>query len=233
MLQIDGLNAFYGDVQVLFGVSLHIREGECVALLGPNGAGKTTLLRALSGLVRRRGRVDYCGQELTGTGYDKVVRAGIIHVPEGREVFSGLTVLDNLMLGAYLYHNQRGEVEMRKAQVFTLFPRLKERQHQYAGTLSGGEQQMLAIGRGLMARPKVLLLDEPSLGLAPVVVQAIMDVVARLPTEGISVLLVEQSANVALTVAQRAYVLNGGKVVDEGPTDYFRDRSRLLEKYLG
>ncbi|TDA63688.1 MAG: ABC transporter ATP-binding protein [Clostridia bacterium] len=233
MLNIADLRAFYGDVEVLHGVDLSMGEGECVALLGPNGAGKSTLLKAISGVVRWTGSISYHGRQLNKVRYVNVVRRGVVHVPEGREVFPGLSVIDNLRLGAYLYHSKREDVKAELESVFSLFPRLKERSNQAAGTLSGGEQQMLALGRGMMSRPKLLLLDEPSLGLAPIITQEIVKVIGELSQSGISILLVEQNAHVALSITQRAYILRSGKIVYAGPSEDLRlSNEKLLEGYF-
>jgi branched-chain amino acid transport system ATP-binding protein len=217
-------------VKALHGVSLEVGEGEAVAVLGANGAGKTTTLRAVSGTVRRSGGVTFEGSKLPRRP-DAAARAGIAHVPEGRGTFNELSVWDNLRLGAY---TRRGSVKEDAQRVFTYFPRLEERKNQQAGTLSGGEQQMLALGRAIMARPKLLLLDEPSLGLAPIVVSLIFDALEKLRTDtGMAVLVVEQNAVLALTHAARAYVLEVGRVVLSGPSEELRADESVRRSYLG
>ena len=230
LLQLDGVEARYGPVKALHGVSLHVGEGELVAVLGANGAGKTTTLRAVSGTVRRSGDVIFDGRKLPRRP-DAAARAGIAHVPEGRGTFSELSVWENLRLGAY---TRRGGVKGDARRVFGYFPRLEERKGQQAGTLSGGEQQMLALGRALMARPKLVLLDEPSLGLAPIVVTQIFERLARIrDDDGVAVLVVEQNANLALEHAARAYVLEVGSVVVEGSSDELRANESVRRSYLG
>ena len=230
LLELDRVEARYGPVKALHGVSLRVAEGELVAVLGANGAGKTTTLRAVSGTVRRSGEVTFGGQKLPRRP-DATARAGIAHVPEGRGTFSELSVWDNLRLGAY---TRRGSVKEDALRVFDFFPRLQERRGQQAGTLSGGEQQMLALGRAMMARPKLLLLDEPSLGLAPLLVKEIFDALVRMQrVEGLAVLVVEQNANLALAHAARAYVLEVGRVVVEGSSDELRKNESVRRSYLG
>jgi branched-chain amino acid transport system ATP-binding protein len=230
LLRLEGVEARYGPVQALHGVSLEVGEGELVAVLGANGAGKTTTLRAVSGTVRRSGDVIFEGEKLPRRP-DATARAGIAHVPEGRGTFSELSVWDNLRLGA---HTRRGNVKDDAQRVFKYFPRLEERKGQQAGTLSGGEQQMLALGRAMMARPKLVLLDEPSLGLAPILVQEIFDRLERMRVEeGTAVLVVEQNANLALAHAARAYVLEVGRVVVEGSSDELRADESVRRSYLG
>ena len=230
LLQLEGVEARYGPVKALHGVSLQVGEGELVAVLGANGAGKTTTLRAVSGTVRRSGSVVFGGQELPRRP-DAAARAGIAHVPEGRGTFSELSDWDNLRLGAY---TRRGKVKEDAQRVFGYFPRLEERKGQQAGTLSGGEQQMLALGRAMMARPKLVLLDEPSLGLAPMLVKEIFARLARMQSEeGVAILVVEQNANLALAHATRAYVLEVGRVVVEGSSDELRANESVRRSYLG
>ena len=230
LLQLEGVEARYGPVKALHGVSLQVGEGELVAVLGANGAGKTTTLRAVSGTVRRSGSVVFGGQELPRRP-DAAARAGIAHVPEGRGTFSELSVWDNLRLGAY---TRRGKIKEDAQRIFGYFPRLEERKGQQAGTLSGGEQQMLALGRAMMARPKLLLLDEPSLGLAPMLVKEIFARLARMQSEeGVAMLVVEQNANLALAHATRAYVLEVGRVVVEGSSDELRANESVRRSYLG
>ena len=230
LLELHGVEARYGPVQALHGVSLHVGDGELVAVLGANGAGKTTTLRAISGTVRRSGDVVFAGKKIPRRP-DATARAGIAHVPEGRGTFSELSVWENLRLGAYV---RRANVKKEAQRVYKFFPRLEERRDQQAGTLSGGEQQMLALGRAMMARPRLLLLDEPSLGLAPRVVNEIFDALSRMKTDdGMSVLVVEQNANLALAHAARAYVLEVGNVVVEGTSDELRANESVRKSYLG
>jgi branched-chain amino acid transport system ATP-binding protein len=228
-LTLRDVEARYGPVKALHGVSLDVGESEFVAVLGANGAGKTTTLRAVSGTVRRSGEVRLGGKKLRTP--EGAARAGVAHVPEGRGTFAQLSVWDNLRLGAY---RRRGSIKDDAQRVFTLFPVLERRREQLAGTLSGGEQQMLALGRALMSRPRLLLLDEPSLGLAPLVVKEIFDVLAKLNREeGTAVLVVEQNANLALAAAGRAYVLEVGRVVVDGPSDELRANESVRRSYLG
>jgi branched-chain amino acid transport system ATP-binding protein len=230
LLELTTVSARYGAVRALHGVSLGVGEGELVAVLGANGAGKTTTLRAISGTVRRDGRVAFAGKRLPRRA-EAAARAGIAHVPEGRGTFMELSVWDNLRLGAY---TRRGGLKEDAQRVFDFFPRLAERRDQQAGTLSGGEQQMLALGRAMMARPRLLLLDEPSLGLAPLVVREIFGVLGRMREEdGVAILVVEQNARLALRAAQRAYVLEVGRVVVEGASDELRQNESVRRSYLG
>lgn len=232
LLEIEGLEVSYGSVQVLFGLSLRV-EDNLVAVVGANGAGKTTLLRAISGIVRpRNGDVRIDGRSIVGMPAHRIVGTGIVHVPEGRHIFPGLTVDENLDMGAFL-HKDRSLVERTRQQVFELFPRLEERRKQAGGTLSGGEQQMLAIGRGLMSQPKVLLLDEPSLGLAPTVVNEIARTVRSLVDQGIAVLMVEQDARMALRLSDRGYVIVSGEVAIEGPSKDLFINDEVQKAYLG
>ena len=233
MLEIRDLSVAYGDVQVLHGVSLRVGEGEIVSLVGANGAGKTTTLRAVSGLVPAvEGQVTFDGRPLTGLAPARVVARGIGHVPEGRQLFSNMTVEENLELGAYL-PAARAVRAATLARVLELFPRLAERRGQVAGTLSGGEQQMLAIARALMSRPRLLILDEPSLGLAPIVVRAIFEAVARINAEGTTVLLVEQNLAQSLRLSHRGYVLETGRVVLEGRGDELLQNPHTRKAFLG
>ncbi len=235
MLKIRNLYAYYGSVTALSGVTCHVREGEIVTLIGANGAGKTTLLNAICGLVRWQGEIVYNGGVLTGKAPEDLVGLGISQVPEGRQLFAPMTVTENLELGAYHRHRRanRGSIALDRRRVFHLFPRLEERLTQKAGTLSGGEQQMLAIGRALMARPRLLLLDEPSLGLAPLVVEDILATLSSLCREGVTILLVEQNARAALKVAHRAYVLETGRIILGGAAkDLLQDR-QVTRAYLG
>jgi branched-chain amino acid transport system ATP-binding protein len=230
LLELNGVEARYGQVKALHGVTLRVDEGELVAVLGANGAGKTTTLRAISGTVRRSRDVLFAGTKLPRRA-EATARAGIAHVPEGRGTFTELSVWDNLRLGAY---TRRGGLKEDAQRVFTFFPPLADRRDQQAGTLSGGEQQMLALGRAMMARPRLLLLDEPSLGLAPFVVKEIFEALAKMKDEdGTSVLVVEQNANLALAHASRAYVLEVGRVVVEGTSEELRANQSIRKSYLG
>jgi branched-chain amino acid transport system ATP-binding protein len=232
MLEIRDLHVYYGEIAALKGVSLSVEKGEIVALLGNNGAGKTTTLRALSGLlVPRAGHVALEGESLSGIPAHAIVRKGIAHVPEGRHVFNRLTVRENLEMGAYSRSDRRVTADLDR--VFQLFPRLAERRQQVAGTLSGGEQQMLAIGRALMADPRLLLLDEPSMGLAPVLVEQIFETVQDINRQGTTILLVEQNAAMALDVARRAYVLETGTVVLSGAAADLAQDPDVRRAYLG
>ena len=230
LLELDDVEARYGPVQALHGITLEVAEGEVVAVLGANGAGKTTTLRAISGTVRRSGRIAFGGKPLRG-GPEAVARAGIAHVPEGRGTFTELTVLENLRLGAYTRRERSVKADVDR--VARWFPWINERSGQQAGTLSGGEQQMLAVARALMARPKLLLLDEPSLGLAPQVVVQIFDVIKELNRQGVSVLLVEQNARMALKVAHRGYVLETGRITFSDKADVLLNDPRIRAAYLG
>jgi branched-chain amino acid transport system ATP-binding protein len=233
MLAIDDLHCAYGEIQALWGIGFEVRAGEIVALLGANGAGKTTTLRAVSGLiVPSRGRVRFEGDDITRMPPHEVLRRGISHVPEGRHLWPRMTVLENLELGAYNRTARAGREE-RLQWVLGFFPRLAERRAQMAGTLSGGEQQMVAIGRALMGRPRLLLLDEPSLGLAPRVVSEVFEVLGRLRHEGMTIVLVEQNAHEALELADRGYVLENGRVIREGPARDLLGDTAVREAYLG
>ncbi|MGK5553944.1 ABC transporter ATP-binding protein [Actinomadura kijaniata] len=233
MLELTDLDVRYGAVRALRGLSLTVAEGEIVALLGNNGAGKSTALAAVSGLVRpSAGRILLDGREVTGASPAAMVAAGVVHVPEGRRIFSTLTVRENLQLGGYLVRD-RAELERRIARVHDLLPRLAERRDQQGGTLSGGEQQMLAIGRGLVAGPRLLMLDEPSMGLAPLIVTAVMDVIRDINAAGTTVLLVEQNAKAALRIAHRGYVLDQGAVTLHAPAAELAADPRVIEAYLG
>ena len=216
MLKIENLKVAYGGIQALRGISLEVPDGKIVTLIGANGAGKSTTLRTITGLVRAAsGSIQWNGSELTGQSIDHIISEGIALSPEGRRVFADLTVLENLKIGAYL-RKDKAEIEKDLAWVYELFPRLKERSWQLAGTLSGGEQQMLAVGRALMSRPKLMMLDEPSLGLAPLVVQDIFKIIQEINRQGVTVLLVEQNANMALKIADLAYVLETGNITLSG-----------------
>jgi branched-chain amino acid transport system ATP-binding protein len=231
LLELDGVEARYGPVKALHGVSLAVEERQIVAVLGANGAGKTTTLRAISNLVRRSGDVRFDGKSLGRRSPESIVRMGVAHVPEGREIFAELTVKENLRLGA---HTRRGSINGDLDRVHELFPWIERRGDQQAGTLSGGEQQMLAIARAMMARPRLLLLDEPSLGLAPIVVSEIFRIVKELnERDGTTVLVVEQNANIALQAAETAYVLEVGRVALSGPSAELREHESVRRSYLG
>ena len=233
MLEIKDLHVSYGGIQALRGVSLTVPEGKIVTLIGANGAGKSTLMRTISGLVKAQsGSILWNGQELLGKPIDQIVTSGIAMSPEGRRVFADLTVLENLKIGAYL-RKDKAETEKDLEWVYSLFPRLKERSWQSAGTLSGGEQQMLAVGRALMSKPKLLMLDEPSLGLAPIVVREIFDIIRTVNQQGITVLLNEQNANMALKVADYAYVLETGNITKSGTGAELLADESIKEAYLG
>jgi len=232
ILEVRDLHVYYGEIHALKGISFHVGQGEIVTLLGNNGAGKTTTLRTLSALLAPRGGdVRFEDASLLGVPPHAVVGRGITHVPEGRRIFNRLTVLENLEMGAYTRTDR--EIATDMDQVFATFPRLAERRPQVAGTLSGGEQQMLAIGRALMARPRLLLLDEPSMGLAPVIVEQIFDTVQRINSQGVTILLVEQNAAMALAIAGRGYVLETGSIVLEGPAAALADNPEVRRAYLG
>ena len=233
MLEIKDLHVSYGGIQALRGVSLNVPDGKIVTLIGANGAGKSTLMRTISGLVKAQsGSILWNGQELLGKPIDQIVASGIAMSPEGRRVFADLTVLENLKIGAYL-RKDKAETEKDLEWVYSLFPRLKERSWQSAGTLSGGEQQMLAVGRALMSRPDMIMLDEPSLGLAPLLVKEIFNIIRRINEDGMTVLLVEQNAFAALSVAHYAYILEVGRVVLEGTGQELLENPKVKEAYLG
>jgi branched-chain amino acid transport system ATP-binding protein len=232
-LEVDNIKTFYGNIQALKGISITVEEGECVTLIGSNGAGKSTTLRSISGLTPpRTGSIKLDGQEISHLPPQEIVGLGISQSPEGRKCFQRMTVRDNLELGAYLRRDSEG-IQKDLARVFELFPRLDERQSQKAGTMSGGEQQMLAIGRALMADPKVLLLDEPSMGISPVLTERIYETIAEINHQGMTILLVEQNANHALDVSKRAYVLETGKVVMSDNSDTLRTNPDVQKAYLG
>jgi branched-chain amino acid transport system ATP-binding protein len=234
MLRVTNLEAGYGKLRVLKNVSLHVAGGEIVILLGANGAGKTTLLKAASGILRPQGgQVLFDRQDIAGAAMERIVELGCVLVPEGRQLFNPLSVRENLLLGAYLHARRPAQVRESLEEVFGLFPRLAERQAQLAGTLSGGEQQMLAIGRALMARPKLILMDEPSMGLAPLAVEKIFRALAELPARGITVLLVEQNARASLSIASRGYVLETGQIVLAGSSQELMDNHDVRRAYLG
>ena len=233
MLEIKDLHVSYGGIQALRGVSLNVPDGKIVTLIGANGAGKSTLMRTISGLVKAQsGSILWNGQELLGKPIDQIVASGIAMSPEGRRVFADLTVLENLKIGAYL-RKDKAETEKDLEWVYSLFPRLKERSWQSAGTLSGGEQQMLAMGRALMCKPKMLLLDEPSMGLSPLLVKEIFKIIRQVNRNGVTVLLVEQNAKMALEIANRAYVLETGKIKMEGEAHELANNIEVRKAYLG
>lgn len=233
MLIINDIDVFYGNIQALKGISLEVKEGEIVTLIGANGAGKSTLLKTISGLLKpKRGSIEYLGSAIGGKPAQSIVKAGLSHVPEGRRVFSNMTVEENLELGAYL-RSDREAIKKDLNHVFELFPRLLERRKQLSGTLSGGEQQMLAMGRALMAKPKLIIMDEPSMGLAPLMVKNIFNIIEMVNKEGVTVLLVEQNAHMALSVAHRAYVLETGKIVLTGSAKELQESDEVRAAYLG
>jgi branched-chain amino acid transport system ATP-binding protein len=233
MLKIEDINVYYGNIHALKGVSLNINEGEIVTLIGANGAGKSTLLKTISGLLKpKNGDILFQGQSISGKVAQAIVKQGLSHVPEGRRVFSNMSVEENLELGAYLRKDKQG-IKEDFEKVYNLFPRLLERRKQLSGTLSGGEQQMLAMGRALMARPKLLLLDEPSMGLAPLLVKTIFQIIEEINKSGTTILLVEQNANMALSIADRAYVIETGKIVLSGSSDELNQSDQIRMAYLG
>ena len=233
MLEIKDLHVSYGGIQALRGVSLNVPDGKIVTLIGANGAGKSTLMRTISGLVKAQsGSILWNGQELLGKPIDQIVASGIAMSPEGRRVFADLTVLENLKIGAYL-RKDKAETEKDLEWVYSLFPRLRERSWQSAGTLSGGEQQMLAVGRALMCKPKILLLDEPSMGLSPLLVKEIFKIIRNINRQGVTVLLVEQNAKMALDIANRAYVLETGTIKMEGEATELANNIEVRKAYLG
>ena len=236
MLRVESVSAFYGTIQALRNVSIHVSAGEIVTLLGANGAGKTTLLKIISGIhVASKGRLWFSGQDITGLPAERILQLGVGQVPEGRQIFAPLSVLDNLSLGAYVRFRREEKKEVLKDlnSIFELFPVLKERAKQLAGTLSGGEQQMVAIGRTLMARPQLLLLDEPSMGLAPKVVNDIFKTIQTLRSRATTILLVEQNAKAALKVADRGYVIETGRIILEGETKDLLNNKEVQRAYLG
>lgn len=233
MLKIDNINLYYGVIHALKDISLEVEQGEIVTLIGANGAGKTSTLRAISGLEPiKSGTITFKNSSLSKVPANKIVSLGLSHVPEGRRVFPQLSVMENLELGAYLRKDKSG-IKQDLEMVFSKFPRLKERERQHAGTLSGGEQQMLAIGRALMNRPEMLILDEPSMGLAPLVVKDIFDTIVEINKAGTTILLVEQNANMALAIAHRAYVLETGKIVKSGDAKELLNDESIKSAYLG
>jgi branched-chain amino acid transport system ATP-binding protein len=232
ILSVENLNVFYGGIQALRGISFEVRQGEVVSLVGANGAGKTTTLRAISGMVPSKGKINFDGKDLSTVPSHNRVRLGLAQSPEGRGVFPNLTVWENLELGAFIF-NDKKQISDDLEKCFQLFPRMKERQEQYAGTLSGGEQQMLAICRALMSRPKLLLLDEPSLGLAPIIVAQIFDIIKKLNSEGMTILLVEQNARMALKASHRAYVVETGCITLSGTGSDLLNDDKVRASYLG
>lgn len=233
MLEIKDLEVYYGMIQAIKGVSFEVNEGEVIALIGANGAGKTTILQTITGMIpAKRGSILFDGVDITKIPGHKIVPMGMAHVPEGRRVFSQLSVLDNLKLGAYS-RKDKNEVEKTLEMVYQRFPRLAERKKQLAGTLSGGEQQMLAMGRALMSRPRIILMDEPSMGLSPIFVAEIFDIVREISKSGTTVLIVEQNAKKALSIANRAYVLETGNIVLDGDADVLMNDASVKKAYLG
>ena len=232
ILEVQDLNVYYGVIHALKGISFHVDKGEIVTLIGANGAGKTTTLQTITGLISSRsGSIVYNGKDITHTPGHALVARGLAHVPEGRRVFASLSVLQNLMLGAYT-RSDKNEIEATLKDVYEHFPRLEERKHQMAGTLSGGEQQMLAMGRALMSHPEMIVLDEPSMGLSPIYVNEIFDIIQKIHESGVTVLLVEQNANKALAIADRAYVLETGKITIEGAAQELANDPKVKAAYL-
>ena len=233
MLEVNNLVVSYGAIRALKGISFDVKEGEIISLIGANGAGKTTTLHSISNLIKKQsGSVIFKGEDITNTNPDKIVKAGLIHVPEGRRVFANLTVKENLEMGAYLRNDKAG-IKADLEHVYELFPRLKERVKQLAGTLSGGEQQMLAMGRGLMSKPELLLLDEPSMGLAPILVDEIFDIIQKINKDGTTILLVEQNAFKAMSIANRVYILETGQVASSGNSEEMIHDEAVKKAYLG
>ena len=233
MLKVKDIDVYYGNIQALRNVSLEVNEGEIVTLIGANGAGKSTLLKTISGLQKpKRGSIEYLGAAIDGKAAQAIVKGGISHVPEGRRVFANMSVEENLELGAYLRKDRDG-IKKDLEHVYELFPRLLERRKQQAGTLSGGEQQMLAMGRALMSKPKLIILDEPSMGLAPLMVKTIFKIIKMVNEEGVTVLLVEQNANMALSIADRAYVIETGSIVLQGTAAELQASEEVKAAYLG
>lgn len=234
MLEVKDLNVYYGNIHALKGISLEVYEGEIISLIGANGAGKTTTLQTISGIIRSKsGSIHYNGEDITKTRAHKILRMGIAQVPEGRQIFANLSVLDNLELGAFSIRGSNEEKEAQREQFFDRFPRMRERANQRAGTLSGGEQQMLAMGRAMASRPKLMILDEPSMGLSPIFVKEIFATIKRLNEEGVTILLVEQNAMMALAISDRAYVLETGKIVMEGNSKELANDEKVKKAYLG
>ena len=233
MLKVTDLQVYYGVIQALKGISFEVNEGEVIALIGANGAGKTTILHTVTGLINQKaGKIEFEGKDISHTPAYKIVAEGMAHVPEGRRVFAELSVYDNLMMGAYT-RKEKKEIAETLAMVYKRFPRLEERKKQMAGTLSGGEQQMLAMGRALMSKPKIILMDEPSMGLSPIFVNEIFEIIKAVSASGTTVLLVEQNAKKALSIADRAYVLETGKIILEGDAKVLMNDERVKKAYLG
>lgn len=233
MLKVTDLQVYYGVIQALKGISFEVNEGEVIALIGANGAGKTTILHTVTGLINQKaGKIEFEGKDISHTPAYKIVAEGMAHVPEGRRVFAELSVYDNLMMGAYTRKDKK-EIAETLAMVYKRFPRLEERKKQMAGTLSGGEQQMLAMGRALMSKPKIILMDEPSMGLSPIFVNEIFDIIKAVSASGTTVILVEQNAKKALSIADRAYVLETGKIILEGDAKVLMNDERVKKAYLG
>ena len=233
MLKVTDLQVYYGVIQALKGISFEVNEGEVIALIGANGAGKTTILHTVTGLINQKaGKIEFEGKDISHIPAYKIVAEGMAHVPEGRRVFAELSVYDNLMMGAYTRKDKK-EIAETLAMVYKRFPRLEERKKQMAGTLSGGEQQMLAMGRALMSKPKIILMDEPSMGLSPIFVNEIFDIIKAVSASGTTVLLVEQNAKKALSIADRAYVLETGKIILEGDAKDLMNDERVKKAYLG
>jgi len=233
MLKVEGLSVFYGGIHALRGIDIEVPEGKIITLIGANGAGKSTTLNSIIGMIKpTAGKITLDGKDITGSDPKNVVAQGLVLVPEGRRIFPNLTVMENLTLGSY-QRNDRGQIEKDREHCFELFPRLKERYKQLGGTLSGGEQQMLAVARGLMAKPKVLMLDEPSLGLAPIIAKTIFDIVRKINSEGTTILLVEQNAKAALEVADYAYVLEVGVITMQNTGDVLLNDDNVRKAYLG
>ncbi|WP_425540267.1 ABC transporter ATP-binding protein [Microaceticoccus formicicus] len=234
MLEVKDLNVYYGNIHALKGISLEVHEGEIISLIGANGAGKTTTLQTISGIIRSKsGSIHYKGEDITKTRAHKILRMGIAQVPEGRQIFANLSVLDNLELGAFSIRGSNEEKVAQREQFFDGFPRMRERANQRAGTLSGGEQQMLAMGRAMASKPKLMILDEPSMGLSPIFVKEIFSTIKRLNEEGVTILLVEQNAMMALAISDRAYVLETGKIVMEGNSKELANDEKVKQAYLG
>lgn len=233
MLKVTDLQVYYGVIQALKGISFEVNEGEVIALIGANGAGKTTILHTVTGLINQKaGKIEFEGKDISHTPAYKIVAEGMAHVPEGRRVFAELSVYDNLMMGAYTRKDKK-EIAETLEMVYKRFPRLEERKKQMAGTLSGGEQQMLAMGRALMSKPKIILMDEPSMGLSPIFVNEIFDIIKAVSASGTTVLLVEQNAKKALSIADRAYVLETGNIILEGDAKVLMNDERVKKAYLG
>lgn len=233
MLKVSDLKVNYGVIQAIKGISFEVNEGEVIALIGANGAGKTTILHTVTGLIpAKEGKIEFEGKDITKVSGHKIVTMGMAHVPEGRRVFAELSVYENLLLGAYT-RKDKNEIETSVKKVYNRFPRLEERKHQLSGTLSGGEQQMLAMGRALMSQPKIILMDEPSMGLSPIFVNEIFDIIREVSASGTTVLLVEQNAKKALAIADRAYVLETGSVVTSGEADVLMNDESIKKAYLG